>query len=64
MKVGPFVSREYEIVELLRGKPNIVPTKGTFYTEDETGRLVQNILFEYCDQGTLLDYIEKLADSR
>jgi serine/threonine protein kinase len=58
MKAGGYVSREYEIAERLSGRPNIVPYIGLYYTQDENDRLVQNMLFEYCEQGTLHDFLE------
>ena len=48
-KAGDTLSREFEILDMLRGKPYIVQMLDFYYTEDESNRLIQNTVLEYCD---------------
>ena len=48
-KAGNMISREFEILDLLRGKPNIVQMVDFYYTEDEHHRMIQNTVLEYCE---------------
>ena len=43
------MSREFEILDVLRGKPNIVQMVDFYYTEDENHRIIQNTVLEFCD---------------
>jgi len=47
-KAGDFVSREYEILELLKGCPNCIQILDIFYTKNEDDdKLAQNLVFEF-----------------
>ena len=48
-KAGNTISREFEILDLLRGQPNIVQMIDFYYTEDENHRIIQNTVLEYCE---------------
>ena len=48
-KAGNIISREYEILYMLRGKPNIVQMLDFFYSVDESNRVIQNTVLEFCD---------------
>ena len=41
------MSRENEMLYMLKGCPNVIQIENLFYSETETGKLVQNIVFEY-----------------
>lgn len=47
-KAGEYISREYEILEMLKGCENCVQIKDIFYTQSENGKTAQNLVFEYC----------------
>ena len=53
-KAGNVVSREYEVMSLLKGAPNVVQLLEFFYSLDQKQRLIQNIVMEYCE-GSLED---------
>lgn len=48
-KVGNKVSREFEVLSAVRGKPNVIQLVDFFYSIDSKERLVQNSVFEFCD---------------
>jgi len=48
-KVGNVVSREYDVLCLLRGKPNVIQLLDFFYSVDKQQRIVQNTVLEFCD---------------
>jgi len=48
-KAGEYVSREYEVLERLKGCLNCVQMLDIFYSEDDKGKKAQNIVFEFCD---------------
>lgn len=50
-KAGNIISREYEILEKLRGKPNIVQMLDFFYSVDDANRVIQNTVLEFCDRS-------------
>lgn len=51
-KAGDYVSREYEILELLKDCPNCIQVLDIFYTKnDEDDKLAQNLVFEYCSDN-------------
>lgn len=53
-KAGNVVSREYEVMTLLRGEPNVIQLVDFFYSIDQKQRLIQNIVMEFCE-GSLED---------
>jgi serine/threonine protein kinase len=48
-KIGNIVSREYEVLCLLKGAPNVVQLLDFFYTTDQRERVIQNTVMEFCD---------------
>ena len=50
-KVGNKVSREFEVLSELRGKPNVIQLVDFFYSLDTKERLIQNSVFEFCDKN-------------
>lgn len=40
MKVGNVISREYEILSLMRGYPNVVQIRDFFYSVDQKQRII------------------------
>ena len=55
-KAGNVVSREYEVMTLLRGEPNVIQLVDFFYSIDQKQRLIQNIVMEFCE-GSLEDQL-------
>ena len=51
LKVGNVISREYVVMSMLEGAPNIVQIVDFFYTIDSMQRLIQNIVMEYCENS-------------
>jgi serine/threonine protein kinase len=47
-KAGDYVSREYEILEMLKDSKNCVKVFDIFYTKTDEGKMAQNLVFEYC----------------
>jgi serine/threonine protein kinase len=45
------VSREFEVLEKIRGSDNCIKMLDIYYSVMDTGKKVQNIVFEYCDQN-------------
>lgn len=50
-KAGDYVSREYEILELLKGCQNCIQVLDIFYTKNEEDKLAQNLVFEFCSEN-------------
>lgn len=48
-KAGNVVSREYEILSLLKGQPNVIQMVNFFYSMSASNKLIQNTVMEYCD---------------
>ena len=61
-KAGNIISREYEILDMLRGKENVVQLLDFFYTIDDKQRIIQNTVLEFCDMS--LEDVLKELDSR
>lgn len=59
-KAGNIISREFEILDMLRGSDNIIQMLDFFYTSDDKQRIIQNMVLEYCDQS--LEDLLKQAD--
>lgn len=47
-KAGDFVSREYEVLELLKGCKNCIQVLDIFYSKSDDDKLAQNLVFEFC----------------
>ena len=45
------VSREYEVMTLLKGAPNVVQLVEFFYSVDSRRRIIQNIVMEFCEDS-------------
>ena len=50
-KAGQIVSREYEVLDKLKGSANVIQMLDFFYTKDEKCRIIQNIVMEFCDES-------------
>lgn len=61
-KVGNKLSREYQILAALKGCPQTVEMLNTFYSVNDEGNIVQNIVFEYVS-NSLQQEIDKLEKS-
>lgn len=61
-KVGNKVSREFEVLSELRGKPNLIQLVDFFYSLDSKDRLIQNSVFEFCDKN-LEDILKEMEKS-
>lgn len=62
--MGNKVSREYEVLAALRGKPNVIQLVDFFYSTDSKERLIQNSVFEFCDKNleNICEYYNKRPD--
>ena len=58
-KVGNKVSREFEVLSALKGKPNVIQLVDFFYSIDSKERMIQNSVFQFCDKN-LEDVIKEL----
>lgn len=47
-KSGEYVSREFEVLDRLRGCENVVQLLNIYYSKNEEGKVVQNLVFEFC----------------
>lgn len=56
-KVGPKLSREYEILSELKDCDYVVKLLDTFYSVNDDGKVIQNLVFEYVDRS-----LEKYMD--
>ena len=45
------MSRENEMLLMLKGCPQVIQIEELFYSENEKGKLVQNIVFEYLEDN-------------
>jgi protein kinase MCK1 len=50
-KAGEFVSREFEVLERIRDCKNCVQMLDIYYSRNEDGKNVQNVVFEYCSES-------------
>ena len=50
-KSGEYVSREFEVLDRLRGCENVVQLLNIYYSKNEEGKVVQNLVFEFCQQN-------------
>ena len=56
IKTSQKISREYEVLELLRGSENVIHLEDFFYSVNFKGSLIQNFVFEHC-QANLEDVL-------
>lgn len=47
-KAGEFVSREFEVLDRLRGCRNVIQLLDIYYSKNEEGKTAQNLIFEFC----------------
>ena len=50
-KAGEYVSREYEVLNKLKGCKNVVKMLEIYYSRAKDGKTAQNIVFEYCSKN-------------
>jgi hypothetical protein len=50
-KVGNQLSREYEILFMIKDCDNVVHIEDFFYSKNDQGKLIQNIVFEFVDDN-------------
>lgn len=50
-KAGNIVSREYEVLSMLKGEPNVVQLIDFFYSVDNKQRVIQNTVMEFCESN-------------
>lgn len=48
-KVGMQLSREFEVLTELKGMPHCIQLQECFFTRNDEGKLVQNLVFEYLE---------------
>jgi len=60
-KVGNKISREFEVLTALQGKPNVIQLLDFFYTVDTKDRLIQNAVFEFCHES-LEDVLKRYSE--
>ncbi len=49
--MGNIISREYLLLDMLRGKENVIQLLDFFYTIDENNKTIQNTVLEFCDKS-------------
>ena len=57
------VSREYEVLTLLKGAPNVIQMHEFFYSMDHKQRIIQNIVMEFCDKS-LEDVLKQVVTNK
>lgn len=62
-KSGEYVSREFEVLDRLKGSQHVVQMLNIFYTKTPEGKIVQNLVFEYCDTN-LEEEIQKAKENK
>ncbi len=62
-KVGKKLSREYKVLADLKGCENIVQMLDTFYSVNDEGSIVQNVVFEYVS-NSLESEIQKYKENK
>lgn len=50
-KVGNMLSREYEVLSLIKDCEYIVKLRDTFYSASDDGKVIQNLVFEYVNRS-------------
>lgn len=61
--MGNVVSREYEVLNLLLGVPNVIQMNDFFYSMDSKHRIIQNTVLEFCD-CSLEDQLRKVERTK
>jgi serine/threonine protein kinase len=56
-KAGNVVSREFEVLTMLKEQANVVQLLDFFYTIDAQRRVIQNTVLEFCD-NSLMDILD------
>ncbi|XP_071712361.1 mitogen-activated protein kinase kinase kinase 20-like [Rutidosis leptorrhynchoides] len=59
MSVSYSIQKEKQIMDNVRGCPNVIKCYGDEITDDENNQMVYNMLLEYASGGTLADLIKK-----
>jgi glycogen synthase kinase 3 beta len=62
-KASKEVSREYKVLSKLRDCHNVVKMDRVFYSLNDKGQVIQNVIFEYFPQS-LEGYISKMINER
>ena len=62
-KSGEYVSREFEVLDRLRGCQKVVQLLNIYYSKNEEGKVVQNLVFEFCSQN-LEEVIQMAKENR
>lgn len=62
-KSGEFVSREFEVLDRLKGCDHVVQMLNIFYSKNQEGKIVQNLVFEFCDTN-LEEVIQKAKENK
>ena len=47
-KAGEYVSREFEVLDKLRGCVNVIQLLDIYYSKNDEGKTAQNLIFEFC----------------
>jgi serine/threonine protein kinase len=50
-KSGEYVSREFEVLHKLKDCVNVVQLLNIYYSKSEDGKIVQNLVFEFCEKN-------------
>ena len=50
-KSGEYVSREFEVLDKLRDCVNVVQLLNIYYSKNEDNKIVQNLVFEFCQKN-------------
>ena len=62
-KSGEYVSREFEVLDRLRGCENVVQLLNIYYSKNDEQKVVQNLVFEFCHQN-LEEVIQNAKEAR
>jgi glycogen synthase kinase 3 beta len=62
-KSGEYVSREFEVLDRLKGSQHVVQMLNIFYSKNSEGKIVQNLVFEFCDTN-LEEVIQKAKENK
>ena len=62
-KVGTKLSREYQILSEIKDCENVIKLLDTFYTVNDDGKVIQNLVFEYVTRN-LETYMEEFRSKK
>ena len=62
-KSGEYVSREFEVLDKLRDCINVVQLLNIYYSKNEDNKIVQNLVFEFC-QKNLEEEIQEAKEQK